>query len=356
MTHTNPGARAGTPYSTGGQDVTLLWIFAVLLRERRTLIAFIGAGLIIAVAVATLRKPMYTTTLSFVPQAGQDQSRAGLAGLAGQFGISLGVTGGSQSPQLYADLLATRAVLVPIAQESFGVGGRTSARVPLSTFLGITGRDSAVVLDNTVRALRTSVVSTSVATRTTGVVTVSVRTRSPHVSLQLAQRLVQQLDVFNLATRQSQAREERRFTEERLHAARASLRKAEFAVLTFLQTNRQFSGSPHLVFARDTLQREVTLQIQVVSTLAQQYEDVRIREVRDTPVITVIERPSLPARSNPRGLALLIVMGFVGSFGLGILVVLFRDAMRRERAKGDDPAFGVLSSEWKKILGRSAED
>lgn len=337
------------------EDVSLLWILAVLVRERRIMLAFTVAGIVVSLTVALLRANTYTTAFSFVPQSAQDPSRAGLASLAGQFGISLGAVGGlSPSPQLYADLLLTREVLAPIAGDSFAVGRDDNARVPLAEFLGISGAEAPVVLAKTLRALRNDVISSSVATRTTGVVTVNVRTRSPRVSLGIAERLLQGLNHFNLITRQSQAHEERGFTEGRLEAARASLRGAEDVLQRFLQTNRQFASSPALTFERDRLQREVLLQEQVVSTLAQQYEEIRIREVRDTPVITVIERPTLAARPNASGRVLVVAMGTFAALAVGMLAVLFRDALGRLEARERDPALALLKSEWSRIRRRVA--
>jgi uncharacterized protein involved in exopolysaccharide biosynthesis len=286
---TEPGIRppSSEPGIAKDESVSLLWMLAVLVRERRLILVFTAAGIILGLALALVRPKTYTTTFSFLPQSTSDPTRAGLAGLAGQFGISLGALGGeAQSPQLYADLLVTRAVLGPIATDSFPVGPDSATKVPLASFLHVGDDAPPVVVEKTLRALRKEVVTTTVATRTTGMVTVQVRTKSPYVSLKIADRLLEGLNYFNLITRQSQAREERRFTEGRLEAARASLRAAEDALQRFLQTNRQFAESPALTFQRDRLQREVLLQQQVVISLAQQYEENRIREVRDTPVIS----------------------------------------------------------------------
>ena len=86
----------------------------------------LGVG--VALAMVQLKARTFTTSFSFVPQASQDQSRAGLANLAGQLGVSIGAAaGGAQSPQLYADLLRTRETLEPIARDSFVLvpGGTT---------------------------------------------------------------------------------------------------------------------------------------------------------------------------------------------------------------------------------------
>jgi uncharacterized protein involved in exopolysaccharide biosynthesis len=350
---TEPRIRPSSNESTIARDdsVSLLWLLALLVRDRRVILWCSVAGLLLGLAIALLRPKSYTTTFSFIPQSSPDASRASLAGLAQQFGMSLGDLGGAmQSPQLYADLLVTRAVLGPVATDSFAVGPDSTVRVPLAEFLDVGGDEPPVRVEKTLRVLRRNVIATSLVMRT-GMVTARVRTRSPYVSLQIAERLLQGLNHFNLITRQSQAREEVRFTEGRLEDARASLRAAEDVLQRFLQVNREFAESPALVFQRDRLQREVLLRQQVVTSLAQRYEENRIREVRDTPVITMIDTPALAARPDRRLVPLILLLGLAAGFAVGALIVISRDGLTSDRTTGRDPALAVLSSEWKRIRG-----
>lgn len=349
------GERLPRPASRA-DGVSLYWLVRVALRARSSLILFCVIGLLVGVAVILVRKPQYTSSFAFLPQAGQDPSKAaGLASLAGQFGISLGALGGSaQPPQLYADLLTTREVLLPIVRDSFAVQAGPAGRMSLPDFLKVRESSEPLVVDKTLRVLRRDVISSLVATRTTGMVTVNVRTHSPVVSQRIAERLLEGLNRFNLETRQSQASEERRFTESRFEAARVSLREAENRLQLFLQQNRQYSNSPQLTFERDRLQSDVSLRQQVYQSLAQQYEDARIKEVRDTPVITVIEKPILPARPDPQlRVWILGISGIAGAL-LGLLTAMFR-ASRAERVLMErDPDQDAVREEWARLRGRRA--
>ena len=335
--HSGGAHPAATVVRTDG--VSLYWLLSAVLRSRHAILTFVVAGLIAGVVIVVLRRPNYTASFAFLPQAGQDPSKAaGLASIAGQFGISLGALGGSsQPPQLYADLLTTREVLLPIVRDSFAVEGSMGRKERLPEFLEVRGENEPVVLDKTLRVLRRDVISSVVATRTTGMVTVNVRTESPTVSLRIAERLLDGLNRFNLVTRQSQAGEERRFTESRFEAAQVSLREAENKLQRFLQDNRQYSNSPQLTFERDRLQREVSLRQQVFQTLAQQYEDARIKEVRDTPVITVIERPVLPARPDPQLRAWILLLCMLAGALCGVMLAMFRVSRERRELSALEP-------------------
>lgn len=334
-------------------DASMLWLVAVIVRERRTVLSLTGVGLVIALAVALLRPPTYSTNFSFVPQGGQDAGRSGLASLAGQFGVSLGAMGGQgQSPQFYADLLETREILHPIAADSFAADG-SRAPIPLVRLLGRGDAPTGDQVDEAVRVLREKVIKASVAPLATGVVDVTVRTESPQLSLAIADRLVGALNQFNLVTRQTQAAAERRFVEGRLLASRVALRRAEDALERFLQLNR-IATSPDLVLEGGRLESEVGVQRQLVTGLVQQYEEARIREVRDTPILTIIERPALAARSDPQHRGITLVAGGFSALLLAVCITLIKDAIDRRRQTGSDPAVALLAAEWRRLRGGRA--
>jgi len=153
-----------------------------------------------------------------------------------------------------------------------------------------------------------------------GLVTVSVRAESAELSQQIASRVLQLLNRFNLDRRRSQAAEERRFVEGRVGEVKSELRLAEDRLQYFLQANRDYGNSPSLRFQQERLAADVALQRQLFTTLTQSYEQAKIEEVRDTPVITVVELPEVPARPDSRGLLLRALGGFVAGMLLGMAI------------------------------------
>ena len=116
-----------------------------------------------------------------------------------------------------------------------------------------------------------------------------------NISIGASRPILDLVHTFDLTTRQTQAGAERRFSGERLAELTGELRDAEDTLKSFLIENRVFSNSPALQFEHDRLQRAVTMRQELVTSLAQAYERARIEEVRNTPVITLIDPPvSLP--------------------------------------------------------------
>ncbi|HEY7637570.1 MAG TPA: Wzz/FepE/Etk N-terminal domain-containing protein [Gemmatimonadales bacterium] len=294
-------------------EVSFLAIANVLLRYRRLVI---GAALLVfalVVGITLVLPRSYTSRSSFMPQT---RSQTGsLSGLAAQFGFTLplSATDGGQSPAFYADLVKSRSILGGVVDSQFEYqGDQGPVKGTLVDFYKSKGKTPALRRDAAIRKLEDDVEATTV--QKTGMVNLAVTVRQPALALEINQRLLDLINQFNLRTRQSQASQERRFTEQRLAEVRQDLRAAEDRLQQFLQRNRDIRNSPDLTFQADRLQREVTMQQQVFTTLAQAYEQAKIEEVRDTPVITVVERPEAPVRPDRRGL--------IGKGLLGLLLGL----------------------------------
>jgi uncharacterized protein involved in exopolysaccharide biosynthesis len=164
-------------------------------------------------------------------------------------------------------------------------------------------------------------------------VAVTVGAESPSLAVQINARLLELVGEFNKQKRRSRATAERAFAEERLGAAQAELEEAEAEHRRFLERNREYQAAPHLRFEEARLERRVALRQQVYQALAEGYERARIEEVRDTPVITVVERPQFTVARAGGHFRDSVVWAFAaGLLGLGIAVTL--DYLRRERDAG----------------------
>ncbi len=339
MTGTSPDPM---PVSKEDKEISLLALVSVLLRWRRTIVVLVLASGAAGLATGLLTTRVYRSSATFLPQVSEG-SPSGLALVASQFGIRV-PSGGGWGPPVYVELLRSRALLEPIALDTVVVAEQGGRRVAVMDLLHVEGSTDAQRADRAVRAL--GGIAKSREVRALGAVEVAVTTRWPSVSLALADRLVRGVSEFNIETRKSQAAAERQFVEAQAGEAERALREAEDRLQSFLQRNRVIS-SPQLQFEYDRLQRQVAFRQQVYTVLVQNREEARIREVRDTPVITVLETPHLPLVSEPRRSVLRGVVG--GLFGgmLGTLIAFLAQAIsgaQREQ-NGDAREFFRLVSE-----------
>jgi len=310
-TQLTPGVR-GAPFSPiqpmpiVEDDVDLKRLSAFGKRHRRLIATCLFVGIVLSTVAALLWPRTYTATASFIPQ-GRNQVSS-LASLAAQLGVSVPLSDASRSPGFYAALLVSKNVLANVVDRKYQVfTGQDSASLSLVDYLRAQGanddRRRQAAIDKLLRKTAISV------DQKAGLVRLEVQLRDPAVSRDVARAFIAEVDSFNLKSRQTQASSERRFTERRLVEARAEARQADDELQGFLQRNRDFRTSPQLSFAYDRLADNVTLRQQILASVAQAYEQARIEEVRDTPVITVVEAPMLPARPDPRPYLRMIAAG-----------------------------------------------
>lgn len=339
--------------SREGNELSALRFVNVLLYHR-WIVVLTPLAVALVVAAATLFfPPTYTVTAAFTPESGGGQAQR-LSGLASQFGIDVPRGQPGESPPFYAYLLRTRELLKATVTTEYNVSEVTGEGMgtDLVSLLDVEADQRSVAVAKSIERLR-GLVSVSFNPET-GVVELSVSTRSPALSQQVADRMIDLVNKFNLERRMSQASAERDFIESQLETARAELRTAEDSLETFLNQNRQYEGSPTLRFERQRLQRRVDLRQQVFSSLAQSYQQAKIDEVRNTPVVTVVERPERPARPDSRGLLLKVVLGLLVGGGLAVFWAFGREMLvtSREIAPDDYEEFERLKQETEDELRR----
>ncbi len=333
------------------EEISLLGLANLLFRHRMVVLGAALFGFTAAVVLTLVAPRVYTAHSSFMPQT--RKAMASISGLAAQIGLALPATEGGQSPAFYSDLLESRAILGDVVTGSFEFTTDAGpSRGTLVDYYRAKGRTPALRRDAAIRDLADDVTASTV--QRTGVVNLSVTVRDPALAVQINQRLLDLLNQFNLRTRQSQAAEERRFTERRMAEVRQDLRTAEDRLQRFLQRNRDFRNSPELTFQADRLEREVDMQQQVFTTLAQAFEQAKIEEVRDTPVITVVQRPEAPARPDRRGLVLRALGGLLMGLVIGAAVAVWKSyaANLRLLPSSEAAEFAVLRRQAKRDLLR----
>lgn len=297
------------------EEISILAMASAILRRWRLIVAVTIVGGIAGLLYGLSKPRLYESAAIFVPQ-GTEQASLGFA--ASQFGIRIPTASGSWGPSMYVELIRTRDMLEPIIHDTVTVAEQGNRRLPLMELLEVKGVTPERRARNAIGGV--SGMIDAAEAKKLNAVKVTVKSPWPSVSYALTLRLVQRVNQFNIETRRSQATVERQFVETQAREAERVLRDAEDRQKAFLQRNRAIDGSPELRAANERLQRDVTRLSQLYLAWMQNLDEARTREVRDTPVITMLEEPRLPIDPAPRGVARRAV---VAAIAAGMLAVLF---------------------------------
>lgn len=336
-----PSGHDANAESTGSspEQLTAFQLLNSLLRHRRAILLAALVGAFFLVTSTLLEAPHYTSTASFTPESRAVEASR-LSGLASQIGIQVPTGEAGQSPQFYADLLVGRALLRETVLTKYELNEKSNrpdaqpGRGNLVDFLEVEAETRPLAVANAIDALRERI-SVS-GDPETAVVELSVTTRWPELSQQVADRMLELVNDFNLERRQTQAAAEREFVENQVARAESALHAVEDSLQKFLEQNRRYENSPELRFEYERLQRRVRLRQQVYTSLSESYQQAKIEEVRNTPVITVVEPPELSARPEPRRLGLRGVLGLVLGGMMGVIWAFGREMMATTRQRDPD--------------------
>ena len=283
------------------RGVARRWRWLILAPALATLI---GAG------VAWVWPKTWTATTTFVPEQALGSNNAGILGALGGIGSLLGDAGGGASAlarlkdgpstEFFADVLTSTELLSATLRTPFLDSESSSAARPLLDILDVSGSTPERRFGNALRKLHRRVIV--VVSRKSSIVNLSVTLNDPQLSAAVANRMLALLNRFNLERRQRSSTEQRRFSELRLATARIELDSAERAKQAFLDSNRNYYESPRLMAMFDQLDRSVSVKEGILIGLTKTYEESRIAEVRDTPLLTVVDVATPPDRPVQRPL------------------------------------------------------
>ena len=279
-------------------------------RRWRWLILAPVATALIGAATAWAWPKTWTATTTFVPEQALGSNNAGILGALGGIGSLLGdASGGASalsklkdgpSTEFFADVLTSTELLSATLRTPFIDSASASAARPLLDILDVSGATPERRFGNALRKLRRKVLV--VVSRKSSIVNLSVTLTDPQLSASVANRMLALLNRFNLERRQRSSTEQRRFSELRLATARIELDSAERAKQSFLDSNRNYYESPRLMARFDQLDRLVIVKEGILIGLTKTYEESRIAEVRDTPLLTVVDVATPPDRPVQRPL------------------------------------------------------
>lgn len=283
-----------------------------VLAKWRTVLAFaIVAG--IAGAGASLLLPnIYVARASLIADApARNALPAGLAQVAGQLGF-LG-NEGSRAPEFYKDLMRSRRVLTGLAMAE--LHDPNSGTLVPAFHVFSNGRIDSLTPRKTEQLLRIlgKRLQTTVDART-GVIRVALGGPTAPQAAEALDSLLAMTNQVAVLSLRSRAGARRQFAEVQVVQARANLDQAEDSLRRFYERNRRIADSPSLQFEEARLRRRVDLRQEIYLVLSRELEQARLDEVRDTPILNVIDPPVPPARhEEPQRRVMTVLAAFLGA-------------------------------------------
>jgi tyrosine-protein kinase Etk/Wzc len=290
----------------------------ILWDSRKLIVKVTGIVTILAIVISLILPKSYKSTSVLIPDTDESKMMglAGLSNLASMVGLNIG---NSDPEKLYPAVIQSEAVLREVIYAKYKTE-KFDSTVNLIEYWKIDEdspvRDFEVALKKLQDNLDIDY------DRATSIVTISDWMREPQLAADVLSNTVAELDKFFRTKRITSATEQRKWIEVRLGQVKDDLAKSEDKLEEFRKVNRATMNSPELQMAEARLIREVDINSAEYVELKRQYEIIKIQEIKNTPVINVMDA-ARPAGKKDKPKRLFIVLAcFVLSFG-GVVTYVY---------------------------------
>lgn len=291
-----------------------------ILQNWKRLLIINGIVAVVSIAILLLLvKNYYDSTVTIMPDYGSSSILGSLGGLAAMAGVNIGKT---VPTEIYNNLLYSESVLSPVIYARYKTK-EFDKPVNLIEYYEIepktVNKDEPEYLQERdmflqmVEKFNKSILSSSIDRKTT-ILTATIRSDEPALSAEISNNLLKSLDEYVRTKRKSNAKEQRIYIEKRTDQVKDSLRLTEEVLKKFREQNRIVSQSPQLLLEQTRLMRNIEILQTVYIELTKQMELIKLEEVKDSPIINIMEEAGIPIKkAGPKRSVYLIVILFVSS-------------------------------------------
>lgn len=317
-------------------SISLSEIVRRLSASRRLVPLCAVAGLAIGVVLWAVLPRTYVSEATLLPssaEGGGSSMTGGLLNLAGTLGLSVPGVAPPES-HLFPTILKSERVIRNALKTR--INPVDPAEGTLYDVVVDDKHPEPVRLEKAAEKVRHEIMRVGVDEET-GVVRLIVRMTDPVLANRTAKIFLDELSRYLRHERTAEARENRLFVEGRRTEIAVSLEQAEEALREFREANRKINNSPELALEQERLARGLRVQEEIFLELSRQFEIARIEEQKATPVLEILDPPTIRyAPKNPK-LPMFGGVGLLVGIFLGSLVAV---AFENPRAT----ASGALSS------------
>ncbi len=294
--------------------------------SRRIVFIAAGIGLVLGLLLGIVLPKVYISEATLLPSAEEEPGLLGsnLAGLAGTLGISLSGVSVPESHLFPAILKSERLIRAALATP---IDSSDASRGILNDFVADDGDPEEVREERAVDAVRREILRVGLDEET-GIVRVTVRMNDPVLANRANTIFLSRLAEYLKRERTAQARENRVFVEGRHREAAQELARIENELAAFRESNRNISNSPELLLTEGRLYRRVRVQEEVFLELTRQYELARIEEQKATPMVEVLDPPTLRRIPGSPKLPVFAGIGLLAGVLLGSLAAVGLESPR----------------------------
>jgi len=298
-------------------EFRLLHYINILLKRRWLILGGVFFLTCLAAVHYKFQTPLYTARARFLPSRTPAMSSR-LDAVMGGGGNSYDYYSGGDVIQYYSEIISSSAFLERIVKKAYPSQG-AGEKSDLISYYRINAASESEKLVRAAEAISSRLdISTSRQQTPGSSISISYSDSNPQMAAAVANAILDELVVYNQDVRNSSAKQNRNFIENRLKETQDQLKAAEEAHSKFTAGNKKIV-TPELEVERLRLERNVTVQSELYVTLRKQLELAKIEEQERAPSIEILDHATVPLfksgatlKRKILGAAFLAIFAFCG--------------------------------------------
>lgn len=282
-------------------------IISSLWSSRKQIAYLVGIATVLAIVISLLIPNSYRSTATLLPETEKSKlaSLGGMSDLASLAGLTVGE---GSLVKLYPKIILSESVLKNVIYAEY-YSSEFKDSVNLIQYWKVKGKTLELIYESTLKSLR-SQLEVAMDNRT-NFVSISIAMEEPQLSADVVNRVISELDRFVRTKRTTNASEQRNWIQSRLVEVKRDLEKSENALKEFRENNRRIIDSPQLLLEQERLIREVQINSTLYTELKKQYELIKIEEIKNIPIINILDAGRAAANKESPRRAIIVVITFL---------------------------------------------
>ena len=293
-----------SPDSSPEDEINIIDLLIVVAKHKKMILGVTFVAALLAVGYAMLLPSIYTATTKILPPQANKSSSVNslmldqLGGLAGAAGGALGL---KDPNALYLAMMKSR-----------NIGEKIVHRFDLQSVY------EAKTLTDTLKRLEKE---SSITAGKDGVIVVEVDDKYPQRAAAMANAYIEELNKLMQTYAITEASTRREFFETQLKPAKDRLTDAEVTL------DKTPNTSLHYL---DAL-RNLKYQESIYQVLAKQFEVAKLDEAKDSPLIQVLDKATVPEKKSKPKRSLIVILTTLVAFFLAVIWAFVSESMFRAK-------------------------
>ena len=322
-------------------NVGLAEVFRIYKNYSKSILLITLTTFFLSVVYSLVATPLYKSYVSIYPSGNDSNfptSFAGLDGIASTFGFNL--SGSEANTFNFPDIVNSRKLKKAIILKKWDSELYTYPinlvkywHLDSPGFLSSifsSGDSSNEHLQNLAIDHLTTLMT--VYEHESGMITISVLMEDPTLAANIVNFISEWIQKYVSEEMSFKATKNREFIEQQLSNAKADLYRSEEELSDFMKTHPLSEEGPEDFTKRARLTRSIEVNTQVYITLRQQFELNKIEELKERPVLNILDTGDIATeKSKPLRTLIVLAATFISFFFSGFMMYCYDGTLTKER-------------------------